>query len=59
MSSTLDLVICPTCGQPAEVVRRTRLVSTAGRLEHVKIQCLQRHWYLMPSERLVTWPAVA
>lgn len=58
MSTSLELVVCPTCAQPAEVVRRTLLTSTAGRLEHVKIQCVQRHWYLMLSERLTPWPAL-
>lgn len=55
MSMSLDLVVCPTCAQPAEVRGRTGLASTAGSLEHVKIQCVQRHWYLMPAERLTRW----
>lgn len=59
MSTSPDLMVCPTCAQPAEVVRRTRLASTAGSLEHVKIQCVQRHWYLMLSDRLTRWPAMA
>lgn len=59
MSTSLDLVVCPTCAQPAEVVTRTRLASTAGRLEHVRIQCVRRHWYLMLSERLTPWSTAA
>ncbi|HEX6443989.1 MAG TPA: hypothetical protein VF053_02795 [Streptosporangiales bacterium] len=59
MDTSLDLVICPTCAQPAEVVRRTGVASTAGALEHVKIQCVQRHWYLMLSDRLTRWPTAA
>jgi hypothetical protein len=59
MSTSLELVICPRCAQPAEVVRRSGLASTAGPLEHVKIQCIQRHCYLLLADRLTPWPTGA
>jgi hypothetical protein len=44
----LDLVVCPECALPAEVLDRFAL----GSLEHVKIRCLARHWFLMPVTML-------
>ena len=43
---------CPTCGGRADVLWRDVFDSTDGPVEHVKIQCANRHWYLMPSEDL-------
>ena len=51
-SDELDLVVCPECAAPAEVADRFDLGSTDGRREHVKIQCLGRHWFLMPVTML-------
>ncbi|MEO7234803.1 MAG: hypothetical protein ABIW80_05465 [Lapillicoccus sp.] len=48
----LRLVGCPECGAPAEVEWTDEVGSTSGRLELVKIRCLERHWFLMPSEGL-------
>jgi hypothetical protein len=39
---------CPECHQPAEIQWRAVLHSTDGPVEHVKILCLQRHWFLLP-----------
>jgi hypothetical protein len=36
---------CPGCGAIAEVVDRFTLPSTDGPLEHVRTQCVHRHWY--------------
>ena len=55
----LDLVVCPECAAPAEVLDRFGMASTARTLEHVKIQCLARHWFLMPVTMLPTAAAVA
>jgi hypothetical protein len=44
----VDLTSCPQCHQPAEIQWRTVLDSTDGPVEHVKILCLQRHWFLLP-----------
>ena len=44
----LDTTFCPTCGELAEVQWRTVLDSTDGPVEHAKILCVQRHWFLLP-----------
>jgi hypothetical protein len=50
----MEIVCCPSCGQPAEVVWRTHLCSTDGIVEHVKLQCLAQHVFLMPAAGLIT-----
>jgi hypothetical protein len=50
----LDLVVCPECGAPAEIVDRFALGGTDGPVEHVKLMCLHRHWYLLPATSLPT-----
>jgi hypothetical protein len=44
-SGRFDLVDCPSCGAPAQVTERFVL----GGLEHVRVRCVRRHWYLMPA----------
>ena len=51
----LDLVVCPECAAPAEVVDRFAFPSTDGPIEHVKVMCVMRHWFLLPTASL---PAV-
>lgn len=41
----LDLVGCPQCEAPAQVTERFVL----GGLEHVRVHCVRRHWFLMPA----------
>jgi hypothetical protein len=53
-NTELDLVVCPECAAPAEVVDRFTLPSTDGDVEHVKVQCLVRHWFLLPTAGLPT-----
>jgi hypothetical protein len=48
----LELVACPECGHPADVEWRDDLDSTDGAVEHLKIRCLNRHWFLLPSDTL-------
>ena len=48
----LDLVVCPECGAPAEVVDRFALQGTDGPVAHVKVACLVRHWFLLPATSL-------
>ena len=48
----MDLVVCPECAAPAEVVDRYVLPSTDGPVEHVKVQCLVRHWFVLPTAAL-------
>jgi hypothetical protein len=44
----MDLTVCPDCGEVAEIQWRAVLESTDGPIEHVKILCLPRHWFLLP-----------
>lgn len=48
---TRDLVLlaCPECSAPAEIEWSDWLPSTDGPIEHVKIRCVQRHWFLLPT----------
>lgn len=48
----LDLVECPDCAAPAEVVDRFDLPSTSGPVAHVKVRCLHRHWFTMIDSRV-------
>jgi hypothetical protein len=48
----LELVGCPTCNQPAEIIRRAVLESTDRPIEHVKIRCILGHGFFMPVELL-------
>jgi hypothetical protein len=43
-------VVCPECGSTARVEWRSSALSTDGRIDLVKIQCPNRHWFLMPDE---------
>lgn len=43
---------CPECGAPAEVLDRWVLESTGGPVEHLKVTCVLRHWFLLPTSRL-------
>jgi hypothetical protein len=54
MIDELDLVVCPECAAPAEVVDRFALPGTHGPVEHVKVRCLHRHWFLLPATSLPT-----
>lgn len=51
-TSTLVVVACPECRAPAEIEWRAILESTDGPVEHCRINCLNRHWFLMPVARL-------
>jgi hypothetical protein len=44
----LELTGCPACDQPAEILNRFVLESTAGPLEHVKIRCVLEHGFVLP-----------
>ncbi len=45
-------VYCPECGLPAWVEWTATASSTDGPMEHVKVRCFARHWFLMPAERI-------
>jgi hypothetical protein len=46
----LDLIACPQCGAPAEVVQRFWLTSTDGPVEHLKTSCVSKHWLTPRAE---------
>jgi hypothetical protein len=50
----MELTQCPdpTCDAPAEVLDRIVQSSTDGGIEHIKVRCLHRHWFLMPVSSL-------
>lgn len=45
---------CPECGAPAYVEWSFALDSTDGPVEHLKVRCVNRHWYLLPSDHVDT-----
>jgi hypothetical protein len=49
----MDLTTCPGCGELAEVQWRAVLESTDGPVEHARVQCVRRHWFLLPVASLV------
>ena len=48
----MDTTHCPDCGAPAEVEWRAVLESTDGPVEHARIRCVRRHWFLLPVASL-------
>jgi uncharacterized protein YbaR (Trm112 family) len=48
----VELTVCPECRQPAEVEWRAVLESTDGPVEHAKVLCVRRHWFLLPTADL-------
>ena len=51
---TLEIVECPECAAPAEVVDRFVLESTNGPIEHAIVLCVLRHRFTALMERLVS-----
>lgn len=48
----MELTRCPECTAVAEIQWRAVLESTDGPVEHAKILCALRHWFLMPVAAL-------
>ena len=48
----MDMTNCPECGALAEVEWRDVMESTDGPIEHAKIRCVQRHWFMLPVASL-------
>jgi hypothetical protein len=48
----MELTVCPECAEPAEVQWRAVMESTDGPVEHAKILCVRRHWFLLPTAAL-------
>lgn len=53
-NTTLDLVGCPECAAPAEIIDRFVLESTDGPIEHAIVACAVRHRFTMLTERLMS-----
>lgn len=52
--TALRLVACPDCAAPAEIADRSIVGSTIGPMEVVRVRCVRRHQFLMPSTKLVS-----
>ncbi len=52
----MDTTTCPECGTVAEVRERFALDSTDGPIEHARIVCVGRHWFLLPLATLAGAP---
>jgi hypothetical protein len=50
----MDLTTCPECGNLAEIQWRDVLESTDGPIEHAKVVCVARHWFVLPVSSLAT-----
>lgn len=48
----MDLTLCPECTAPAEIQWRAVIESTDGLVEHAKVLCARRHWFLLPVATL-------
>jgi hypothetical protein len=45
-----EFVMCPDCSMIATAQWGGCQESTDGPVEHVRITCLHRHWFLMPTD---------
>jgi len=50
----METTTCPECGAPAEIRARSVWESTSGPVEHVRVECVARHWFLMSAASLAT-----
>ena len=44
------LLECPSCGLPAEIIDRFTLDAAPTPVEHIKLVCVNRHWYTLPVD---------
>ena len=47
-----DFAACPECWLPADITERVTFGSTDGPVEHVRVECVARHWFFLPADRL-------
>ena len=47
-----DIIECPECGSPAYVEWVFSMAGTSGSVDHVKLNCVLKHHFLMPADRL-------
>jgi hypothetical protein len=52
----MELTHCPECSLPAEIEWRAVVESTGGPVEHARIRCVHRHWFLLPVASLESAP---
>lgn len=55
----MEFTVCPQCTEPAEIQWRAVLDGTEGPVEHAKVLCVRRHWFLLPTAMLaspLSWP---
>lgn len=45
----MDLIDCPVCGLPADVIDRFTLDSTGGPVPHLRTRCLAGHALTYPQ----------
>jgi hypothetical protein len=45
-----DTIPCPQCGASARITERFSLGSTDGPMEHLKIGCVNNHWFTPLAE---------
>jgi hypothetical protein len=48
----MDMTLCPECGALAEVQWRVVMEGTDGPVEHAKVSCVRRHFFLLPVANL-------
>jgi hypothetical protein len=53
---TVQLTRCPECDQAAEIEYRSVLDSSDGPIEHLKIRCINRHWFHLPVDYIESVP---
>jgi hypothetical protein len=47
-----DFGACPECSMSAVTYDWGRIESTDGPIDHVRVTCINRHWFLMPADKL-------
>ena len=52
MGEIMETTTCPECEAPAEIRGRSVWESTDGPIEHIRVECIQRHWFLMSVDAL-------
>jgi hypothetical protein len=55
----MELVRCPQCESPAEIIDRFTLGGTGGPLEHVKTRCADGHWFTPRAADVQTIPTTS
>ena len=48
-----EFVSCPDCSMIATAQWGGCMESTEGPVEHVRVTCVYRHWFLMPADTFI------